>query len=321
MLRLLYNEASRIPTPSASLALGIASLGSILESILSVGGAIQVVSAVLASVLLSGVLFKFLLHPYLIKEELIHPIFGSILPAFTMALMVVSKAAGLYSQITWQIIWFIAVIGHLFLLTIFIWYNSRHFKLERVLPSWFIPTVGIITAALTSPGEIFSGFAKVIMFFGLINFAIILPLVVYRMIFSPELTDSAKPTIAVMAAPSSLSLAGYLNVAHDPSILLCGILLCFAILLTATVYMTIPKLIMRLRPVPGFAGFTFPLVISATALYKMYDAFYIDPVVTQYVGKLLWLATIELIIAVMMVSYVFFIYVRGCVLVIRGRKE
>ena len=314
MLRMFYNEISRIPTPSASLALGIASLGSILESILSAGYAVQIASAILASTLLLGVFCKFLFHPHLIKEELVHPVLGSILPTFTMALMVISKAVGLYSQFIWQLIWFIAVIGHLFLLAVFIWYNIRYFRFERVLPSWFIPTVGIITAALTSPGGIFSGLANMVMFLGLTNFAIALPLIIYRMLFLPEPADAAKPTIAIMAAPASLSLAGYLSIESEPSILLCGILLCFAILLTAIVYMTIPRLIMRLKPNPGYAGFTFPLVISATALYKIYDVFSMNPVIMQYAEKLHWLAAIELIIAVIMVSYVFFLYLRGCII-------
>ena len=320
MLRMFYNEISRIPTPSAGLALGIASLGSILESILSVGGAAQVISAVLASVFLLGVFCKFLFHPHLIKEELIHPVLGSILPTFTMALMVISKAVGLYSQCLWQTIWFIAVIGHLFLLAVFVRHNIRHFKIEHVLPSWFIPTVGIIAAALTSPGGIFSGLATTAMFLGLVNFAVALPIVIYRMLFLPRPADNAKPTIAVMAAPASLSLAGYLSIERDPSILLCGILLCFAIVLTGAVYVIIPRLLMRLSPNPGFAGFTFPLVISATALYKTYDVFSVNPAIMQYVEKLRWIAAIELIIAVIIVSYVFFVYIKSCIAVYRKKE-
>jgi len=310
MLPVFYNEIKRIPTPSAGLALGIASLGSILESILSAGGAIQTVSAVLASVFLLGVFCKFLFHPYLIKEELTHPVLGSILPAFTMALMVISKAVGLYSPLIRQIIWFIAVMGHLSLLTAFVWYNIRHFSFERVFPSWFIPTVGIIAAALTSPGGIFAELADMIMYLGLINFAVTLPLITYRVFFLMGLADAAKPTIAVMAAPASLSLAGYLTIESDPSILLCGVLLCLAVLLTGIVYITIPGLIMRLSPGPGYAAFTFPLVISATALYKTYEVFSVNPAIMQYAEKLYWFAMAELIIAVIIVGYVFFVYLK-----------
>ena len=68
---------------------------------------------------------------------------------------------------------------------------------------------------------------------------------------------------------------------------------------------------MRLKPGPGYAGFTFPLVISATALYKVYGVFSVNPAMMQYAEKLRWLAVIELIIAVIMVSYVSFVYLRG----------
>ena len=53
--------------------------------------------------------------------------------------------------------------------------------------------------------------------FGLLVYAVMLPLMVYRLIFSHEVPDAAKPTIAIMAAPASLSLAGYLTVTANPS--------------------------------------------------------------------------------------------------------
>jgi tellurite resistance protein TehA-like permease len=93
---------------------------------------------------------------------------------------------------------------------------------------------------------------------------------IYRLVFCESVPDAAKPTIAIMAAPASLSLAGYLTVTQDPSPVLVALLFGIAILMTVVIYAAFFHLL-RLPFGPAYAAFIFPMVIGATALFKMAD--------------------------------------------------
>jgi len=300
----------RIPTPMAGLGLGIASLGWALENAMPFGGAAQTTGAALSSVLLACVVGKFMLHPLLVIKEMRHPVQGSILPTLAMGMMVVSKAVSSSAPAVGQGMWLAAVGLHLFFLVGFVWCQSRNFTFSSMVPSWFVPPVGIITAALTSPGGMFAPFADMLFLFGVVSFAMLLPVMVYRLIFHTEIVDAAKPTIAILAAPASLSLAGYLSVEPQPSLILVAILLGMAILMTAVIYIGLIHLL-RLPFSPAYAAFTFPLVISSTALFKAMDLFASNPVTTAYADLLRRMAIAELIVAVVVVSYVSWLYVRA----------
>ncbi len=310
MLTFIFRETERIPTPAAALGLALASLGWILESAFPLGGFGQALGAFFAAPLLLAVAIKFLLHPALVRKELTHPVLGSVMPTLCMGFMVASKAIGLASPLAGQALWILAVAAHCGILCGFARRHLRHFELARMLPSWFIPPVGIITAALTCPGGAFTLFAQALLAFGMASFGLLLPLMLYRLIVHAELADAVKPTLAILAAPASLSLAGYLSIAPDPSLLLCMVLLGLALLLTTTVYLSLPRLL-RLPFSPAFASFTFPLVIGATALYKASALFARSPVAAEYAEALRWLASIELLIAALVVGCVCILYARA----------
>lgn len=307
---MIRQAAGRIPTPAAGLGLGLASLGWAMENAASFGGAAQTVGAMVASLLLLGVTGKFLLHPFHLAREMRHPVLGSILPTLAMGLMVVSRALGNHVPAAGEAVWLVAVCLHLFFLGAFAWFHLRNFSLASMVPSWFVPPVGIVTAALTSPGGIYAPFASAFMLFGVAAFALLLPVMVYRLIFCPEIADAAKPTIAILAAPASLSLAGYLSVNPRPSLFLAALLLGVALTLTAVIYVALARLL-RLPFSPAYASFTFPLVISATALFKAMELFAAHPLTTGYAGMLRGMATVELAIAALVVSYVSWLYLRA----------
>ena len=309
-LCLARHGAGRIPTAAASLGLGIASLGWAMENAAPLNGMGQITGAGIASVILAFVAGKFLLHPSLAASEIRHPVAGSILPTFAMGLMVVSKALGTEFPIPGHAMWLFAVALHLVLLAGFVWCRIRSFSLAQMVPAWFVPPVGIITAALTCPDASFAPLARILMLFGVSSFALLLPVMVYRLIFYPEIADTAKPTIAVLAAPASLSLAGYLSVAHQPSLFLAAVLLGIALLMTSVIYLALIRLL-RLPFSPAYAAFTFPLVISATALYKAMHLFAANPLTAVYADALRRMAAVELGVATLMVGYVALLYLRA----------
>ncbi|HCJ7281026.1 TPA: C4-dicarboxylate ABC transporter, partial [Vibrio cholerae] len=103
--------------------------------------------------------------------------------------------------------------------------------------------------------------------------------------------------------PASLSLAGYLTVVSEPSPVIVALLFGIAVLMTAIIYLAFTRLL-RLPFSPGYAAFTFPMVIGATALFKMAHWMESINVAERFVAQVHWLASLELIVATVVVSYV-----------------
>ena len=291
------------PTPMAGLALGIASLGWCWENAGHFDGRMQLLGAAIAAVLLVILTFKFLLHPRLLLQDLAHPVVGSVVPTYAMGTMVVSKALGMIAPQAGEVLWLFAVAVHLLFLATFIWHRAKEFEIHHMVPSWFVPPVGIIVADVAFPGGQFAPLANGLLWFGIICYGLMLPLMLYRLIFSHEVPDAAKPTIAILAAPASLSLAGYLTVSQEPSLLLVAVLLGIAILMTGIIYLAFIKLL-RLPFSPGYAAFTFPLVIGATALFKVAHLVEGFAQGSHYVEQIRLLAHFELGVATVIVGYV-----------------
>lgn len=303
MFAYLNNKVRGLPTPVAGLALGIASMGWSLENALPLHGAGQNIGALIAAVLLGLMVVRFILHPDTLSEDIKHPVAGSIVPTFAMAAMVVSKALGNFFPAAGQALWLGAVIAHLVALVFFIWHRAKDLKMHHMVPSWFVPPVGIIVADVTCPGYAYTEFALVLLAIGMLSYLVMLPLMIYRLIFRSEVPDAAKPTIAIMAAPASLSLAGYLTVVKEPSMLVCSVLLGIALLMTLVIYFAFFHLL-RLPFSPGYAAFTFPMAIGATALYKMANLVGQYPLASEYASQLHLMATVQAVIATAIIAYV-----------------
>ncbi|MFV0420814.1 TDT family transporter [Oleidesulfovibrio sp.] len=323
----MLNNVSKVfysvPTPVAGLALGIASLGIGLENSLPLHSLGQIIGALVSMALGIMILTKYIMHPALIKKELQHPVLGSVMPTLAMALMLQSKSLSILNAQTAEILWLVAVLVHLALLAGFTFYRMKSFCLHHMVPSWFVPFVGICVAALTVPGPQYHNFAYGLMIFGMVNYAVMLPVMIYRLIFSKEIEDPAKPTIAVMAAPASLSLVAYLTLEQSPSLLLCSVLLGIAVLMTSIVYLAFFKLL-RLPFSPAFAAYTFPMSVGAAALYKVADRLAAYPVAHVYSEQIRIVAVAELVIATLVIAYVCFrylqYYVRAWAAVMQARK-
>ncbi len=306
----MIHRVRALPTPVAGLALGISSLGWSLENALPLHGWGQLIGAGIAVILLTLLLTRFVFHIDTLLNDLRHPVLGSIVPTFAMATMVVSKAIGKYLPTVGEFIWLAAVAIHLLFLFAFIVFRMKERQMHHMVPSWFIPPVGIIVADVACPSPEWFGFAQILLIIGIGAYAIMLPVMIYRLMFYAEVPDGAKPTIAILAAPASLSLAGLLTVVEHPSPLLCAVLLGIAVLMTVVIYLSLFKLL-RLPFSPGYAAFTFPLAIGATALFKMSDLVNAFPGGQFYAWELRTLANIELFIATCIISYVAILFIKN----------
>ncbi|MDC5703390.1 TDT family transporter [Vibrio europaeus] len=304
MIKAAKAKVMGAPTPMAGLALGIASLGWCWENAAPFDGYAQWSGAAIASVLLAVLAIKFLFHNHLLREDLAHPVVGSVVPTFAMGTMVVSNSLGHFYPLAGDLLWLFAVGLHIVFLVSFIYHRAQEFELHHMVPSWFVPPVGIIVADVSFSGNpVLSHIADGALLFGMVAYAVMLPMMIYRFMFTHEIPDAAKPTMAIMAAPASLSLAGYLTVTADPSPVIIGLLFGIAILMTAIIYLAFFKLL-RLPFSPGYAAFTFPMVIGATALFKLAAWMETTGVANKYIVQVQWIAAIELVVATLVVSYV-----------------
>ena len=304
MIKAAKAKVMGAPTPMAGLALGIASLGWCWENAASLNGYAQWTGAAIASVLLAVLAVKFLFHNHLLRQDLAHPVVGSVVPTFAMGTMVVSNSLGHFFPIAGDALWLFAVGLHIAFLGSFLYHRAQEFELHHMVPSWFVPPVGIIVADVSFSGNpALSMIAHGALTFGMVAYAVMLPMMIYRFMFTHEVPDAAKPTMAIMAAPASLSLAGYLTVTAEPSPVIIGLLFGIAVLMTAIIYLAFFKLL-RLPFSPGYAAFTFPMVIGSTALYKLAAWMEQVGVASKYVSQVHWLAGFELVVATLVVSYV-----------------
>jgi tellurite resistance protein TehA-like permease len=317
----ITHSLSKVPTPMAGLALGIASLGVCLEQFGSFNGHMQHIAAVIAAVLLVMLFAKFLVHKHLLKQDLSHPVLGSVVPTSAMALMVVSTTVHQFSLHLAVTLWLTAIALHGVFFVAFTIQRAKDFKLHHMVPSWFVPPVGIIVAAVTFPNvPALYPLAHALLIFGLVTYAILLPVMLYRLMFEENVPEAAKPSLAVMAAPASLSLAGYLTLVANPNPLLIAVLAGIAVLMTALIYLALIHLL-RLTFTPGFSALTFPLVISSIAMYKLSDWMQTKDLLAEFANAVHIFAGLEAIIAAFVVMYVAGHYLNICIKHVKNHFE
>lgn len=302
----LWSRLKGFPTPIGGLALGIGSIGILLDSQLNADGLIQTFTALIAAALLGTLAVRFATMPDTLLNDLKHPVVGSVAPTFAMGTMIVSNA--LVHLLPWAgyTLWLLAIGLHIVFLITFIRHRLVEWKLHQMVPSWFIPPVGIAVAAVSYAGPhsgLLYGVALGCMIFAALFYAVMLPLMFFRLIFEDTIPEGSQPTIAILAAPPSLCLAGYLSVIDTPNALPILILYGIALMMTAVVYAAFVRLLF-LPFSPGFAAFTFPMAIGATAQFKVATQVEAWGARPRVVNEILFVGWLEMILATLIISYV-----------------
>ncbi|MGF2385046.1 TDT family transporter [Lentilactobacillus otakiensis] len=290
----------KLPLPICGLILGIVSLGNLFKTIglPIIGNAFGILSVALILLVIAkiGVHFKLSLN------DLNDPIIASVAPTFTMSLMIIStflKSWGIpVLPIT---VWTFAVILQFVIMGYFIY---RHLlrptvELDHVYPSWFVLFVGIGVIPVTANNFI-PAVGTPVFWLSLGLYAILLPVVCIRLLRREFMFEATLPLLTIMAAPASLCLTGYLSMNANPS---WGFSLAMVLLAQALYWGTLSKIFkyVRLSFYPSFGAFTFPLVISATALNLFNNSFHMANGLNSIIGMV---ANLEITIATFMVVFV-----------------
>jgi len=255
-----------IPMATCALSLALAALGNLLLPLPN-GQTIRYICGVLSLIVLMIYFLKLIFDWPHAKEELKTPVPLSVLPTATMAIMLLSTYIRPYVPEVALGIWYVAVVVHVLIMLLFIQRFVLKLQLGTVFPSWFIASVGIVTASVTAPamGAIWIG--QIAFYVGLVLYFVTFPLVVFRMNKVRVFPEPARKTVAIFTAPMSLLVVGYFSsfVSQGQAMPIL-IYLMLAIAVLSYLYVSGMMLtLLKIRFYPTYAAFTFPYVISSIA--------------------------------------------------------
>lgn len=285
----------KLPVPICGLALGLVALGNLL---MSYAAALRYVCGGLGAVLLLGFILRIFTDFKGIQKELQNPVAFSVLPTFTMALMLLAAYVRPLLGIGATALWFCALAGQVLVVLAFVKKFVFAFSIKNVFPSWFIAGVGFVVASVTAPAMGQLAVGRAVFYVGFALYLVLLGPVVYRVVKVRQIPQPALPTVAIFCAPAGLCLAGYLSAFESINtaffyILLGLCLVSYLVVLVSMVWL------LRVSFCPGYSSYTFPFVICAIGI-KLANA----RLVAAGSGALAFLVPAATVIAVAGVGYV-----------------
>ncbi|MGL4366841.1 MAG: TDT family transporter [Brevinemataceae bacterium] len=301
LIRKVFNN---IPLGVSGLALGITGITGAWTAALG-HKPISIIGIVIACLILSALIIKYIIFPDIFLKELKDPVLSTALPTMDMTLMVIAALLVETGLSFGKVIWFVSILIHMFFLISFIYYQHRSICITKIMPNWFVPPVGIVVACVTGSEMGFPNFSQILFYFGLICTLILLPIMLYRMMFSERPDVAHLPTFAVIASPVNLCLIAYLVIFPNPDYLIASKLIYLGIFTTLLVYISFFK-IFRLNFSPLFSSFAFPLGVSTTAAVK-YTLFleHIPFISLPYLQAWETIYRIELLVTSLIILYIF----------------
>ena len=293
----------KVPIPLSGLMLATAALGNLLQSYSDI---IRYICGMLSFILLILLVLKLVLFSKVVKEELRQPVSACVSVTFPMGLMLLSVYAKPILGDISRIIWYMAMFLHISIMIYVTYLFVRRWDIREVFASLFVVYVGINMVGITAPvyGKEAIGTAAFI--FGFVSFLILLPLISYRYIKYKKMPDSAKPLVCIFASPGALCLTAYLQSIGDKDVRL----VIFLLVLEGLLYLfVIIRLIpcLKLKFYPSYASFTFPFVISATAMKQAAVWFTSIGMTWPYLS---YIALVQTIIATLLVTYTLIRYIQ-----------
>lgn len=293
----------KVPIPMAGLMLALAATGNL---VLSYGEVYRNIFGILASIILIFILGKLIIDFKDVLENLKNPVMASIAPTFTMGIMILSTYINKLSSSVALSIWVIGLVLHIILIVYFTLKFILKFDVNKVLPSYFIVYVGIVVGSITAPAHNLAKIGQGLFWFGLVSYAILLPIVIYKVFVIKKIQEPLKPILIIFAAPASLCLAGYLASFPEKNMTIVGILAVLSVIMYLGSLVILPKLL-KLKFYPSYSAFTFPLVISAIAI-KQTNGFLIKK--GTEIVLLKYVVYFETVVAVLIVAYVLYKYMK-----------
>lgn len=256
------NKLNIFPIPMAGLILGLAALGNLLQSYNEM---YRVGLGIISGILFILFTLKILTNWELFKEDMKNPQMASILPTYSMALIILSTYIKSYLGDWAGIVWHLGIILHVIIVGYFsINFLLKNFTKESIMPSWYVTFVGIAVGGVT--GKAFNPeLAKITFYIGIVMYFILMPFIVKKVFIKKDIKAPLLPTMTIAAAPGGLCLAAYINSFDEKSIGFITFMVILSQVYYFLVLINIPKALEK-GFFPSYSAFTFPLIITALAL-------------------------------------------------------
>ncbi|SNS81712.1 exfoliative toxin A/B [Anaerovirgula multivorans] len=252
----------KVPIPMAGLMLALAAAGNL---VLSYGSLYRNIFGIVSAALMGLLVMKVVTMPKSLGEGFENPVIASVMPTFSMGLMILATYVKPYIPAVAYGVWLLGLIMHVILIIYFTKKYILNFNMKKVFPSYFVVYVGIVSGSVTAPAFDLAHWGQYIFWFGFIGYLILLPIIMYRVFVIKEMQEQTIPTLTIFAAPASLCLAGYLNSFQEKNITIVGFLGALSLIMFIAVMVCIPKML-KLKFYPSYSAFTFPFVITAIAI-------------------------------------------------------
>lgn len=288
----------------SGLVLGLLAIGNLVGSWSQI---LRYFFAGLAVLFFIHLIFGMVSYRKLVRNQLRDPLIASVFPTFFMQGMVLSSYLaswtflGALTMFLASFFWWISLVGLILLMVYYICSFVIPFKWENIYPSWTVLFVGIGVAPLTIFVTHQYWLGQIIFWYCLLASILVLPIVFYKT-FKIGLAEATLPNMTTICAPISLITAAYVASFPNPN----NLLLLFLIILGQALYFFILYQLQSLLRRPfsaGFSAFTFPLVISATALKAFLLHYNIG-----IIGQIFYVC--EVLIALVVILRVTFLYLK-----------
>lgn len=198
-----------------------------------------------------------------LRTNLENPVITSMFATFPMATV-------LFGHFLFK---FVPLLGYIFLgfglalhIGIAIYYIKTFvlkLDIKIVFPSYYIVFVGLATTTIVGRDFGLDLIPRIIFYLACINYLILTPFIVYRLIKYKQEPARAYPTAIIMTAPGGLLLSSYLKFFVNPNHVFVYILMILAFI--AYIY-ALENLVhvMELPFHPSISSITFPMVITAS---------------------------------------------------------
>ncbi len=299
------DKIKKIPLPIAGLILALATSGNMLSYI---SNNIRYGFGIIAGILYILLIIKILTNLSSVKKDLENPVMITVMATFDMALMVLSTYIAILSMPVALGLWIVGIIIHCIIIVYVTIKYIVKFDIKKIFATYFVSYVGIIVASITSPVFKLQQLGKIAFYFGFIAYIILLPIVFYRVYKVKNIPEAAFPTCAIIAAPASLCLAGYVNsFGKDANpYFICGLGI-FSIIMTIIGLTFIPKVV-KGKFYPSFAALTFPFIISPFAM-RLSSVYLKNNESFKTMGDVFgFIYNIEVIFGIIIVAFVFLKY-------------
>ena len=292
----------KVPTPICGAMLGVLGLGNLIGDLSPL---MHDICGIIGLAILAVLLLKLMFHPGAILKELKTPTIASVSGTFIMSLIILSSYIAPFRMDIASSLWIFALLLFIALIAYFTWEFILKLNLEDVYACYYIVYIGIVIASVTAPLFNQNFIGRIIVCFGGLSFAFLLPLTMWRYL-KLETPEGFKPFICINAAPFSLILLGYLNSFESISFEFVAFMFIMATvfwifsLVKALEYRSIPFY-------PSYSAFGFPFVVAALCA-KAANGYFTS--IGMEIPGLDALMCIEIAIATFLVIYVFYNYAK-----------